>query len=240
MEKYKIEIYEKYSETHLVGRKSNLFNDFEKYFKYYEKNYSNYLPLSRNERIIEFGCGSGKFLYYLKKKGFNNITGLDLDKNQISFANKLNISEAKYGNFINHLQFENGLYDRIVFLDVLEHFKKEEVIDILSNCKKILSSSGKIIMHVPNAESLFSSKIIYGDITHESAFTQTSLMQIGRLVGFKKIEIAEDKKVFFGIKGIILNILWKLVKGILNLIFYAESGKKNFIHSSNLICVYSK
>jgi 2-polyprenyl-3-methyl-5-hydroxy-6-metoxy-1,4-benzoquinol methylase len=240
MEKYKSEIYEKYSDTHLLWRKSNLLDDYNKYCKYYDKNYSIYLPESRIDKIIEFGCGSGKFLYFLKKKGFRNIIGLDLDKKQITFANEFNISEAKYGDFVNQIEIENEMYDRIIFLDVLEHFKKNEVIDILKKCKNLLSLSGKIIIHVPNAESLFSSKILYGDITHEIAFTQTSLMQIGKLIGFDKIEITEDKKVFFGIKGFVLNILWKFVKGILSIMFYAESGKKNFIQSSNLICVFSK
>ena len=50
------------------------------------------VSLFKNEKkfkkIIEVGTGYGQILYLLKKKGFNDLSGLDINKEAVSYIKK--------------------------------------------------------------------------------------------------------------------------------------------------------
>ncbi|MBK7932397.1 MAG: class I SAM-dependent methyltransferase [Acidobacteria bacterium] len=47
-------------------------------------NYSDLLPGDRSARILDIGCGSGRFLEYLSGLGFAQLTGVDIDGRSIA------------------------------------------------------------------------------------------------------------------------------------------------------------
>jgi SAM-dependent methyltransferase len=79
----------------------------------------------KENRIVDFGCGSGYFLYALEKLGIDNARGYEVSESQASYGNSLlksnkitpfNINEA--GSISSKLDCEI-----ISFIGVLEHMK---------------------------------------------------------------------------------------------------------------------
>lgn len=49
-----------------------------------------YLKLKKNDNILDIGCGNGRHLFELYKKGFRKLFGIDLSKNFIKKAKETN------------------------------------------------------------------------------------------------------------------------------------------------------
>lgn len=68
----------------------------------------------------------------------------------------------------------------------MEHFKKEEIIDVLT---PIFNSSNPVresslVIQTANGKGPFGSRYRYGDFIHEIAFTRSSLNQVLKISGF--------------------------------------------------------
>lgn len=155
----------------------------------YEAMYGRFLPESRDAAILDAGIGAGHFLYYLKKKGYTNFTGIDISPQQVDFCRK-NISEnVALADVFDHLKARRGVFDLISLNDVLEHIPKEEIVPLLSLVRESLKAGGKLILKTPNLGNFFSTYARYKDFTHETGFTERSLRQVLWLAGFREISI---------------------------------------------------
>ena len=75
---YAKEIYDTYLES--TYSKANILaeKEYQKAAKGYDANYSRFIPRNNNAMILDIGCGTGTFLWYLKKKGYTNFWGIDI------------------------------------------------------------------------------------------------------------------------------------------------------------------
>jgi len=143
---------------------------------------------------LEIGSGTGEFLFYLAHKGLKNFRGIDHDA-----ALKKVQSPEVAPNFecLDLWQYLKGCaenkFDRVVLLDVLEHFSPEEGSHLLSLVKKILRAKGKIILKVPNAASPWGLNYQFGDLTHKTSYTSESLRQLATDCALK-VDIVYDQK----------------------------------------------
>ena len=105
-------------------------------------------------RILDYGCGGGQLLTYLRMLGCENLTGVDVgDAKQI---NQLNIMYSNMGfesdTFFIYdgslLPFNNSSFDIIISQQVLEHVHNVE--KYFSESKRVLSSKGKILFEFPH------------------------------------------------------------------------------------------
>ena len=95
---------------------------------------------------------------------------------------------------------------------------------------------------MPNGEAIFSGRIYFGDLTHETCFTRQSVHQLMNACGFKAVRFAEDMHVVHGFKsGARLN-LWKIFHSLFRLIYIAETGDlgRELLLSQNMIAVAEK
>lgn len=106
----------------------------------------------------------------------------------------------------------------------------------------MLRPGGRWIIHVPNGESPFFGSIRYGDLTHELAFTRTSLAQLLLASGFAEVRCFEDQPVVHGAKSALRWLLWRGFRGVLRLYIAAETGdaRGGHIFSQNLLAVARK
>ncbi len=79
---------------------------------------------------------------------------------------------------MEHLADETRSFGLIAMLDILEHFTRDELFPLLEAVSARLEPGGRLIVSVPNADSPQASRAIYADITHEIAFTPTSLEEM--------------------------------------------------------------
>lgn len=100
------------------------------------------------ERVLDLGCGNGRFFEVLKDKKVDYI-GVDFSKKLIKIAKK-KYPEAKFqvANALN-LPFPNNFFDKIYSISVLQHIPSEEFrLQFLRETKRILRPEGLLILRV--------------------------------------------------------------------------------------------
>jgi SAM-dependent methyltransferase len=182
------------------------------------------------------GCGSGVLLAYLAQKGFRNAEGVDISEEQIEIARARNL-RIQCGDVFAFLESKVEAYKAVIAIDFIEHFTKEEALNLLPLFFRSLKKDGILLLQTPNGQGLFAAQIIYGDLTHCTIFTPESLRQVLRLAGFDHILFDETGPVQKDLKGTLRLVLWKIIKAGANFARLVEAGKQQNIWTENLICV---
>ncbi len=241
MEKFKEIIYTSYVSTH----NKTLYGDMtiariEGHFPALDFHYGKHLPKDKNATILDIGCGDGNFVYWLNKRGYNNAYGIDISQEQIDKGRQLGIGNLECGDLIDYLGNRGKKFDFIIARDVIEHFTRNEVFEILALVSKNLNDGGRFVMQVPNGQGLFYTSVFYGDYTHEMAYTASSVNQVILNTGFKKSACYPTGPVPHGLKSNIRYILWKLMVMRLKFWKMVETGSSAGIFTQNLIAVIDK
>lgn len=109
------------------------------------------VELNNNISLLDYGCGSGEFLYNLEKHGWTNISGFDFDTKALHTAKKRGVKCPLITIINNDIK-----YDAIVLNHVIEHISNlDELFNTLSEIKTV---NGYIVIRTPNFNCL-SSKI---------------------------------------------------------------------------------
>jgi len=100
-------------------------------------------------RLLDIGCGNGRFLAAMKLLGWN-VYGVEPDPISAQLAKHLTGAEI-YSSF-SEANFPRDFFDIITMNHVLEHI--EEPLPLLNECYRILQTSGKLGIAVPNWKSM--------------------------------------------------------------------------------------
>ena len=202
-----------------------------------------WFPKDRNSSIVDLGCGSGALLLLLQQAGYVNTLGIETSPDQVEFARQLGVKSIIAGDLLAFLRKSAGeLFDVVVACDVLEHFSKDEVLELLDHAHRVLRPGGRLILHVPNAEGVFGSRIFWSDFTHEMAFTREALRQLTQACGFSSLECREDVPAVHGVKSFLRRLLWSGLRAFFRLVHMAETGDpgSGLILTQNLLAVATK
>ena len=183
-----------------------------------------WLP-EKNVAILDVACGGGKLLHFFKTRGYANLQGVDISPEQAALSKQVteNITEA---NAIEYLAEKKESYDLITGLDIIEHFKKSEVLKFLDASYGALKPGGRIILQTPNAESPWGMTHRYNDFTHEIAFNPNALNRLLSLCGFFEIESRETGPVTHGVVSLGRYLIWKVIRVGLSIWNLAETGSR--------------
>lgn len=202
-----------------------------------------HFPSNRQAVILDIGCGYGLLLHLLRKAGYANLIGVETSAEQVKAAQELGLDCVKQGDLIDFLRSgAKSSFDVIVAFDVLEHLTKDELLDVLELIYSSLKPEGRLILHVPNGEAIFSGKIVFGDFTHQTAFTAKSVHQVASFAGFSQIDCYEDKPVVHGVFSFVRAMIWGVVRTWYRFLNAAETGDlgSELILSQNLLAVCRK
>jgi len=184
-----------------------------------------WLPQDKDARIIDLACGGGKLLYFFKRMGYTNISGVDISQEQVKLARQVtpHVDEV---SVLDWLETHQDSFDLIAGFDIVEHFHKDEVLRFLDACKAALKPGGRLILQTPNADSLWGMNIRYGDFTHEVGFNANSLSRLLSLTGFQEITSRETGPIPFAhsIKSTIRYLIWQSIRLGLKVWNIAETG----------------
>lgn len=107
-----------------------------------------YLP--KSGKIVEAGCGLGRFVKYLSDRGYDNIIGIEYNGETVHYikeiAPELNIIQ---GDVLN-MPYRTRSIDGIISLGVIEHFSSEGCDKLLKEMYRILKSGELAIITVPS------------------------------------------------------------------------------------------
>lgn len=126
--------------------------------------------LQRAHRILDYGCGAGLFVEYLREKGFSNAVGYDRFVSAYSDAALL-----REGNF-----------DAVVLYDVIEHV--DDPSELLLSLVDLVVPGGLIVIGTPNADhiSLAADKLLSPELSqpyHRHIFSERTLLSLGEKNG---------------------------------------------------------
>lgn len=95
---------------------------------------------------------------------------------------------------LEYLKKVNG-FDIVVMIDLLEHFKKDEALELMHLTHKALKNGGFFLIRTPNAENPLFGRF-YDDFTHETPFTRSSLRQILASLGFQVLKVDFERQSY--------------------------------------------
>lgn len=199
-----------------------------------------HLPVDKNVKILDLGCGHGALIHFARLAGYANILGVDGSPEQVLAARRLGIEGVDEGDVVATLaKCPTASLDCIVAFDLIEHFTRDELLGVIDDVKRVLVPGGIWIIHTPNGESPFASRVRYGDVTHELSFTRTSIAQLLYASGFSDVSSYEDTPVPHGLKSVGRWVIWRIIRAVLRLYLAAETGEtgRDAIFSQNFLSV---
>ncbi|MFN2399551.1 MAG: cyclopropane-fatty-acyl-phospholipid synthase family protein [Gemmatimonadaceae bacterium] len=204
---------------------------------------SRHFPPDRKAIVLDLGCGHGSLVHFARHSGYLNVRGVDSSVEQVEAASRLGIQNVELGDAIETLSaVPDSSCDVVVTFDVIEHFARDEVLSLVDGVHRALRDGGRWIIHTVNAESPFFGRIRYGDVTHETAYTRTSLGQLLLSSGFRRVDCYEDSPVVHGVMSAMRFVLWQLIRGAMRLSIASETGNsgRESIFSQNFLAVAVK
>lgn len=153
-------------------------------FAAYEATYGA-LNLSLETVVLDVGCGKGEWLAWQTARGLKHLNGVDASPSDLEIA-RTTAPQAKLilGDASQHLASVEARYDLIHAKDVIEHMTKDEFIAFLQAAHRALKPGGRLWLLTFNAQAPLSGATRYGDFTHESGHTPSSLSQCLAATGF--------------------------------------------------------
>lgn len=102
------------------------------------------------KKILDLGCGSGRHLIYLSKKGFD-IYGIDIAKHGLKIARKWlekeNVkAKLKSGDVYKKLPYKDRLFDAIISVRVINHGGIKNIRRLIKEIERILKPKGFIFI----------------------------------------------------------------------------------------------
>lgn len=219
---YRERCYNAFVSKHWSYYHSFSIEDYDLKSTVYSKRFRNVLPGDKKAAILDVACGAGYFLYFLKKEGYTNLKGIDISAEQLEMTRKMGIDGEK-ADLFEFLSNQQEKFDLIVAFDIIEHLTKDEVMKFLDSIHGALKPGGTVLVGTVNAASPTAVRTVFGDFTHETAFTPVSLAQVMRVCDFE-VQVFAEKPVPHDLRSAFRSFLWGLYKKVAKFYYIVESG----------------
>jgi 2-polyprenyl-3-methyl-5-hydroxy-6-metoxy-1,4-benzoquinol methylase len=201
------------------------------------------LPLlhsaSKTSGIFDMGCGSGSLLKGLKDAGYTNVIGMDLSEEQVNMAHEFGVSEVVLGDAMQFFRSSEEQFDVITGMDIIEHFTKDELVELLLLIQSKLKKGGMAIFRTPNMDAPIATAFAIGDFTHENYLNASSAEQVMLSCGFSNVRVVPS---FMRVNGFMKEGLRGILYRLLNLrlklqLFATARSTQKVLFTPNLLIV---
>jgi SAM-dependent methyltransferase len=113
--------------------------------------------LRREDRAVEFGCGTGRLITIPLRAWGYDVTGVDLDERSIEHGREVLREAALDMEALRAIDLRElpGPYDAVIASEILEHLDDDELRDSLALIRERLVPGGRLLVTTPNGYSLF-------------------------------------------------------------------------------------
>ncbi len=134
--------------------------------------------------VIDIGSGYGNFLKNLKDRGYENLFGIEPNREAVKVA-KENFGFEIYNANLGDASLPQNMFDAATLIAVIEHFN--DPIKELKNIYKLLKPGGYLYVNTPNLLDVTLRQGInkYFKFVHTFYFTETSLSNCLKKAGFE-------------------------------------------------------
>lgn len=144
-----------------------------------------------NARILEVGAGTGSNLAMLQRYG--TVDAIEPDDGARALASERS-GIAVIGGLLPHgVPLEDGRYDLIVLLDVLEHI--DDDLGTLQFLRRKLAPGGRLLLTVPSTPWLWSAHDVAHH--HQRRYTADALKAVLKAGGFRLRHISHFNSLLF-------------------------------------------
>jgi SAM-dependent methyltransferase len=137
------------------------------------------LALPADARILDAGCGSGRNMLELARRG--TVAGVELSSASVELARARGVGEVIAGSVVE-LPFADASFDLIVSLDVIEHL--DDDLAALREFRRTIAPGGALLITVPAYQWLWSGhdEINY----HHRRYTRSTLQRVAERAGWRQ------------------------------------------------------
>jgi 2-polyprenyl-3-methyl-5-hydroxy-6-metoxy-1,4-benzoquinol methylase len=168
---------------------------------------------SKLHSLLDYGCGSGLFVQYLRQQGFVNCYGYDPYAPQDGFGNPAILKQ--------------GPFNYILLQDVIEHVEDPRA--LLNKLDTLLTATGYLLIGTPNAATIDLTQPNLSDYYnavhvpyHLHLYTRKSLEFFGHCQGWKIVEFCDrpyHDTGWFGVNSRAWNEYQRLFDGTIDVVF---------------------
>jgi 2-polyprenyl-3-methyl-5-hydroxy-6-metoxy-1,4-benzoquinol methylase len=188
------------------------------------------------------GCGSGSLLKALQENGFTQATGMDISGEQVNMAADMGVANVVLGDALEHVKTANQAYDVVLGMDIIEHFTKDELLELLQGIKRALKPGGMVMFRTPNLDAPMSTVFANGDFTHENYLNASSAKQVMLASGFDVVDVKPSVMFIENpLKELIRKGMWTILKFKLKLQLFATArSSRDIVFTPNLLILAQK
>jgi cyclopropane fatty-acyl-phospholipid synthase-like methyltransferase len=154
---------------------------------------SQYLKPAPNERVLDVGCGTGRYLEFMPNDV--DYTGVDLSSQYIEFAkNKYKSRGTFICGDVSQMPNLKGAFDLVYATGLLHHISDENAVKLFQSVQPLLSPNGRFITLDPTF------------IDNQSPIARFIIKQDrGQHVRHSSMYVELAKKIFNNVESEILN-----------------------------------
>ena len=180
--------------------------EFVEYFVHYPIKFSkgsshHYVRqmVGQHKKVLNVGCGEGELDVELASKNGARVTGIDILTEPLHRQHMEAYYQADLDQGLDAVmdRIRGQNYERVLFLDVLEHLRRPE--KLLQQCHESLSPDGEVVVSVPNVANItVRLALLLGqwnytergilDRTHVRFFTRRTARRLLESQGFRIVQ----------------------------------------------------
>lgn len=112
------------------------------------------------KKLLDAGCGSGRWLRWFQDLGFRQLFGADIRDQEINEARQLNPGINFCNASISSLPFEDNYFDFIILSEVFSSILEDRLMeDSAKELLRVLASGGAILFNDNNKKAVEKAKI---------------------------------------------------------------------------------
>jgi len=185
---------------------------------------------NKGSSILEVGCGYGVNLQALKKAGFSNLIGVDINKHIVDSVKSLGLECIHAEDFDKSKQ-----YDAILMSHIIEHFMPDDLLPFMDSYLDALKPSGHLVIVTPLMWHGF-----YYDFDHVKSYSPRGLLYVFGINNEQVQYYSRNKLIMEGLpyigktpyqiawyKSFLLrskNIFERAFQFVLNVLFFVSKG----------------
>lgn len=151
------------------------------------------LPLKKDLKILEVGCGTGGNLKMLNKFGVVSAFEMDKVAFEISKGRAKESCNIKTGSCPDNIPFINEHFDLICMLDVLEHIPKDS--ETLIKLRGMLKPDGLLLITVPAYQWLYGPHDVF--LHHQRRYAAKNLLKLTAKAELDPVKITYFNTILF-------------------------------------------